>query len=98
MLDKSKKEIKCDKFKLLILAEEIICAITKIKNGFINSTGWKRNIYILSHLLAPLTSTPKNGTSISNNKKNKKTGSKLLFIRSVFIMDIKIIKKKEIAA
>ena len=39
--DKIINEIKWVKFKLLKLFELIICAIIKMKNGFINSTGWK---------------------------------------------------------
>jgi hypothetical protein len=38
---------------------------------------------------------PKNGTNISSNKKNKKTGSRLLLIKSVLTIDTRIIKKKE---
>ena len=44
IIDKKRKEITCDKFKLFILVEEIICATTKIKKGFTNSIGWKRKI------------------------------------------------------
>ena len=39
MVDNNKKEIKWDKFRFLILGDEIICAITKTKKGFTNSIG-----------------------------------------------------------
>ena len=44
IIDKKIKEITCDKLKLFILLEEIICATTRIKKGFTNSIGWKRKI------------------------------------------------------
>tara|TARA_B100000945_G_scaffold303723_1_gene288575 strand:- start:18 stop:239 length:222 start_codon:yes stop_codon:yes gene_type:complete len=34
-----KKDMVCAKFKLLIRLDVIICAIIKMKKGFINSTG-----------------------------------------------------------
>ena len=96
--DNKLKDTKWAKFKFLIQLDVRICAINKIKKGLINSTGWKRNMYKSSHLFAPFTSTPKNGTNINNNKKNKKAGNKLLLIRSVFNKDTKIIKKKDTRA
>ena len=39
MVDNNKKEIKWDKFRFLILGDEIIWAITKTKKGFTNSIG-----------------------------------------------------------
>ena len=44
IIDKKIKEITCDKLKLFILLEEMICATTRIKKGFTNSIGWKRKI------------------------------------------------------
>ena len=97
-VDNKTKEIKCEEFKLLIRSEEIIRATIKMKKGFTNSTGWKRNIYISSHLFAPFTSTPKIGTKINNIRLNKKIGAKALLMISVSIMDNKIIKEKETKA
>ena len=92
---KIKNEIKCVKFKLLKLFELIICAIVKMKNGFKNSTGWKLKKYKLNHLLAPFTSIPKNGTTHNIIKKIKKKGIKVLFKKSLFKKEMKIIKQND---
>ena len=95
MKDKIINEIKWVKFRLLKLFELIICAIIKMKNGFINSTGWKLKKYKFNHLLAPFTSIPINGTTDNIIKKIKKQGTKVLFRKSLFKKEIKIIKQKD---
>ena len=42
-IDSNMNEKKWAKFKFLIQLEVIICAITRIKKGFMNSIGCKRN-------------------------------------------------------
>ena len=93
--DKIKNETKCEKFKFLNLFELIILAIIKIKKGFINSIGWKLKKYKFNHLFAPFTSIPTNGTIANKIKKIKKPGSMVLFIKLLFIDEIKIIKQKD---
>ena len=93
--DKIKNETKCEKFKFLNLFELIILAIIKIKKGFINSIGWKLKKYKFNHLFAPFTSIPTNGTIANKIKKVKKPGSIVLFIKLLFIDEIKIIKQKD---
>ena len=93
--DKIKNETKCEKFKFLNLFELIILAIIKIKKGFINSIGWKLKKYKFNHLFAPFTSIPTNGTIANKIKKIKKPGSIVLFIKLLFIDEIKIIKQKD---
>ena len=93
--DKIKNETKCEKFKFLNLFELIILAIIKIKKGFINSIGWKLKKYKFNHLFAPFTSIPTNGTIANKIKKVKKPGSMVLFIKLLFIDEIKIIKQKD---
>ena len=67
----------------------------KMKNGFINSTGWKLKKYKFNHLLAPFTSIPINGTTDNKIKKIRKQGTKVLFKKSLFKKEIKIIKQKD---
>ena len=93
--DKIKNETKCEKFKFLNLFELIILAIIKIKKGFINSIGWKLKKYKFNHLFAPFTSIPTYGTIANKIKKVKKPGSIVLFIKLLFIDEIKIIKQKD---
>ena len=93
--DKIKNETRYEKFKFLNLFKLIIWAIIKIKKGFINSIGWKLKKYKFNHLFAPFTSIPTNGTIANKIKKVKKPGSMVLFIKLLFIDEIKIIKQKD---
>ena len=93
--DKIKNETKCEKFKFLNLFELIILAIIKIKKGFINSIGWKLKKYKFNHLFAPFASIPTNGTIANKIKEIKKPGSIVLFIKLLFIDEIKIIRPKD---
>ena len=69
---------------------EIICANTIIKKGFNISIGWNLGkIGKSSHLLAPLTSVPINGTKINNKTNNKKKYGKYFFNVSFFWIEIK---------
>ena len=52
-------------------------------------------MYKFNHLLAPLTSTPKNGTKTIVMKKIKKIGNKTLFRKLVLHKDMEIISEKD---
>ena len=98
IIDKKIKEIICDKFKLLILLVEIICATTRIKKVLQIQLAGNGKYKKSSHLFAPLTSTPRNGTNSNNNTKNINIGIRLLLIKSVFKVEIIIIIKNEVHA
>ena len=62
-----------------IFLEVSIQAVTKIKKGFINSTGCSLKKYKLSHLFAPFASTPIIGTRNRRIRKIKKNGIIIFF-------------------
>ena len=59
-------------------------AVTKTKNGFVNSIGCNLKMKRSNHLFAPLISTPTKGTKINNTSDNIKIGKINFFKKDIF--------------